>query len=95
MILRGETPLTPRGKTILRAGDSAVLCAASFTGHEEEISLSEFPLTDGHPWVQKRISSLGLPPQELIVLVRREGKAFVPGGGTLLKSGDRIVVGKS
>ena len=94
MILRGDTPLTPRGKTILRAGDSAVLCAASFAGHEEEITLSEFPLTDGHPWVQKRISSLGLPPQELIVLIRRDGKAFVPGGGTLLRSGDRVVIGK-
>ena len=44
--------------------------------------------------VQKRISSLGLPPQELIVLIRRDGKAFVPGGGTLLRSGDRVVIGK-
>ena len=95
MILRGEKPLTPRGKTIIRAGDSVVLCAASFTGHEKEITLTEFPLTDNHPWVQKRISNLFLPAQELIVLVRRDGKDFVPNGGTLLKSGDRVVVGKS
>ena len=95
MVLRGEEPLTPRGKTILRAGDSAVLCAASFAGHEEGITLSEFPLTEGHPWVQKRISNLGLPPHELIVLIRRDSKSFVPNGGTLLKSGDRIVIGKS
>lgn len=95
MILRGEDPLTPRGKTILRVGDSAVLCAASFAGQEEGITLSEFPLTEGHPWVEKRINNLGLPSHELIVLIRRGAKAFVPNGGTLLKSGDRIVVGKS
>ena len=36
--------------------------------------------------------SLGLPAGMLIVLVRRAGDSFIPEGGTVLHSGDELLI---
>jgi len=38
------------------------------------------------------IVDLGLPQSALVVAIRRQGKAVIPHGGTVLEAGDRVVV---
>ena len=44
------------------------------------------------PVLGKRIVDLGLPQSALVVAIRRQGKAVIPHGGTVLEAGDRVVV---
>ncbi|MFB3825627.1 MAG: potassium/proton antiporter [Bryobacteraceae bacterium] len=40
----------------------------------------------------KRLLDVRLPPETLALLVNRHGRQFVPGGGTVLEAGDRLVL---
>jgi cell volume regulation protein A len=42
--------------------------------------------------VGKRIGELGVPDKCLIVLISREGKFVIPSGGTVVESGDVLLV---
>jgi potassium/hydrogen antiporter len=42
--------------------------------------------------VGKQIVEIGLPPGALIVLLSRNGEFLIPGGGTVLAAGDRLLV---
>jgi CIC family chloride channel protein len=51
----------------------------------------EVPLAPGMAAVGHRIRDLGLPPEVLIVSVRRDGEVLIPHGETLLQPGDTVV----
>ena len=96
MIRRGEESVIPGGETVLLEGDLLVLSTPVYQEKEMGLALRELPVGRGSPWVGKAIRELDIPKETLIVLVRRsDGTAVVPKGGTILCSGDTLVVTES
>ena len=54
------------------------------------VELAEQEIDSGHEWLGQRLADISLPDM-IIVLVKRNGKAFVPNGDTRLREHDRIV----
>ncbi|WP_457629975.1 chloride channel protein [Oceanithermus sp.] len=61
---------------------------------EGEEVMFTLELTEGHPWVGRRIFELDLPPDVLVISVMREksDKVVIPRGHTRLEAGDRLVL---
>lgn len=56
-----------------------------------EHDLLDLRVSSSAPLVGRRVLELELPRETLLVLVERDGHAFVPTGGTVIQAGDRIV----
>ncbi|RJQ23961.1 MAG: potassium/proton antiporter [Nitrospiraceae bacterium] len=54
--------------------------------------LTEIVVPDNSAASNKRILELGLPDGALVVLIKRDDEFFVPGGGTVLREGDNMLV---
>ena len=59
-------------------------------GIQSEMVEIEIPALS--PAIGKQVVELGLPRNALIVLVRRNEDFLVPGGGTIIESGDALLV---
>ena len=90
-IQRGDDVLIPRGNTELHVGDALVLGAPSMD-HDHPIDLKEVILRKQHPWNGKRIRDLDISRLTIIIMVKRNGKAFIPNGNTTLMEGDRVIL---
>ncbi|MCR4565665.1 MAG: potassium/proton antiporter [Bacteroidales bacterium] len=58
---------------------------------DHELHLGEMELIQGDSWDGKAIKDLSLPRSFLIVLIQRGTEQIIPGGGTLLQAGDRLI----
>ena len=66
----------------------------TFSDYEEEVPVQfiKLPIGGEHPWVNKPVKELPLPPGMLLVLILRGEERMVPGGDTVIRPGDGIVV---
>jgi cell volume regulation protein A len=60
--------------------------------HGIEGELKELTLPADSPAVGRAIVELGLPPEFLIILIARDKAFIIPSGGTVLQSGDTLLV---
>jgi len=90
-VQRDDEVLIPRGDTILHVGDALVLGAPSMD-HDHPIDLKEIILRKQHPWNGQRIRDLDISRQTIIIMVKRDGKAMIPNGNTVLQEGDRVLL---
>ena len=90
-IQRDDDVLIPRGDTELHVGDALVLGAPSMD-HDHPIDLKEVILRRQHPWNGKRIRDLDISRLSIIIMIKREGKSFIPNGNTVLMEGDRVIL---
>lgn len=70
----------------------------TFTDYTDEVPVQFLQCTVGpdHPWANRAIRDLSLPPDCLLVLLTRQGQKTVPNGSTLLRPGDSLILsGKS
>jgi potassium/hydrogen antiporter len=81
-LLKVDAPLKTRPALPLELAQTASL----------DSDLVEIDVPDGAPIAGKRIMDLGLPDGALVVLLKKGERFFVPGGGTVLESGDRLTV---
>lgn len=74
--------------------DSASPVLKTFNDYREEAAtpLLELTLQAPHQWVEKTVAEADIPEDVLVVLVKRDGKAIVPNGSTLLLAGDTLVL---
>ncbi len=91
VIQRDKETIVPRGDTVIRLGDVIVLGAEGGSG-DIGITLKEIVLRERHPWVDCAIRDLDISRQTLIVMIRREGKAIIPTGNTVLREKDAVFV---
>lgn len=90
MVRRGSENMIPNGATELQPGDLVVL---STPVYQEDAGVSLQEMTVKGEWAGKAIKELGIPPETLIVLVKRpDGTTVVPKGGTVVQRGDVLVV---
>jgi trk/ktr system potassium uptake protein len=61
------------------------------TLRDVDASFVEKHVGEESPVVGKTLSSLNLPPNFLVPLVIRDGKALIPNGQTVLRAGDEVV----
>ena len=90
-IQRGDDVIIPRGNTKLLVGDALVLGAPSMD-HDHPIDLKEVIIRARHPWTGKRIKDLDISRQTIIIMIKRQGKASIPNGDTVLLEGDRVIL---
>ena len=67
----------------------------SFTDYNEESPLQfiQAELGSTHPWADCAVRNISLPPNTLLLLVRRGNHDFTPRGNTVLRKGDLLVLG--
>ena len=101
-------PVTDQGKVIgiisrgavLRGYRAATLRTLTISRQIQELTedaadpgqFFDIYLPASSPVVGKSIVDLGLPQSALVVAIRRQGKAVIPHGSTVLEPGDRVVV---
>lgn len=66
----------------------------TFTDYTEEIPVQfiQFTVTPAHPWIDRPIQDIILPPDSILVLLVRDKKKIVPNGRTVLRSGDILIL---
>ena len=90
LIEREQETLIPDGQTFIREGDRLIVSCQKYK-NSDKVVLSEFPITEGHPWVNQCLSEVG-HPGVLIVMIKREGEILLPKGDTRILQGDIMVV---
>ena len=63
----------------------------AFHSEENEIKFITSTVYDKHPWNGQEIKSIVLPPQFLLVLIKRGQNTLVPKGHVKLKCNDTLV----
>ena len=56
------------------------------------MQLTKVEAGPGHPWVNQPVSRLGLPPDNLIVMIKRKQETILPRGDTVIRAGDQLVL---
>ena len=91
MILRKGDVLVPNGNTVLECGDNLVIAAKDYRG-DEDVNLKEVLIKEENEWVGRQIKDLDMSRQELIVMIKRKRRTFIPNGSTYIKEGDVLVI---
>ena len=59
---------------------------------QERLEIIEVEVDDNSPAEGRIVKELGLPEGSLVISVLRDGTGFVPGGDTLIESGDEVLL---
>lgn len=73
--------------------DEDVLKTFNDYSNESSLHFIKLKITQEHPWRDKAIRELTLPPDTLLVMVMRNNGPIVPNGNTVLQRGDLAVLG--
>jgi cell volume regulation protein A len=78
----------------LKMTDASIDVMKTFNDYTEEIDVQfiKLVLSENHPWVNKMIMDIVLPPDTLIVLIQRGGNTIIPNGTTLMLEEDICVL---
>ena len=81
----------------LKMTDVNIDVMKTFNDYTEEIDVQfiKLVLNENHPWVNKMIMEITLPPDTLIVLILRGENKIIPNGATLLMEEDICVLSAS
>lgn len=92
ILLQGT--LLPLAAKKLKMIDTGTDVLKTFNDYTDEVDLQFIKLlvTDEHPWRDKQIRDLQLPPNTLLVMVLRDRKPIVPSGRTKMQEGDIAVL---
>ena len=90
-IHRKNEVVIPRGDVMLELYDTVILGAEPI-GDDSHITLREIQLGEQNPWNGQYIRDLDISRQSVIILVKRDGRALIPKGGTRLRAGDSLLI---
>lgn len=91
VILRGKETIIPRGNVGLLAGDRLVIGAEALKDMDP-VNLKEVVVGKNHEWNGVAVRDLDISRQTFIVLVRRSGRAIVPKGELVFRTGDEVLL---
>lgn len=74
--------------------DNTVDVLKTFTDYADEVPIQyiQLKMKEGHPWVGKKIKDIPLPPDTLLVLLKRDGENIVPNGQIRLLEKDLLIL---
>ncbi len=90
-IQRGRDTVIPRGDEALKKGDVLVICAEN-SKDIQPISLKEITIGPGHTWNDTAIKDLDISRRSFVFMIRRNGKAIIPRGNTVLRQDDVVLL---
>ena len=93
LIIRDTKRIIPSGSSLLLENDVCVLSAPAFQG-DSNIKLTEHKIAHNNKWKGKKISEYSPNPDELIVMIKRDGKSIIPRGSTTINENDILVINK-
>lgn len=91
LILRGGERIIPRGNTKILEDDTLVL-SGKVADSANGVKLFETVVEDDNEYLGKTLSEI--PDDYFIIALMRNGKAIIPRGNTVLKTGDTIILTK-
>ncbi len=65
----------------------------AFVEEDKPLRFLTGTLDSGHPWDDKRLEDIVMPPQMMIAAIIRDEEEIVPKGDTVLMDGDRLIFG--
>ena len=94
MVKRGDNTLIPRGHTRVHVGDRLIVSVPAFRD-DADLPLGEMVIEPTHPFAYRTIDEVRLPPEQLIVAIKRGDETVVPRGQTQILPGDILVYSKA
>lgn len=91
-IIREKETILPKGNTVIREGDTLVLCCPSYEG--DKIYLDEIEIDEKHEWSNLSLSEIDVSNDFLIVMIKRQEDILIPKGDVVIKEGDTLVMCK-
>ncbi len=66
----------------------------TFTDYSDEfpIQFLQFRMVATHPWVNKPLSTIVLPPESILVLLIRDNEKIIPNGKTVIHENDLVIL---
>ena len=93
ILLQGSLlPFISKKIDMIDEGYDVMKTFSDYSGDEIPIEFIQLIVGEDQNWCGKSISDLNLPPDTLMVLIKREGEDIVPNGQTILCCGDTIVL---
>lgn len=86
--------LIPLAAVKLNMIDNTVDVLKTFTDYADEVPIQfiQLKIKSAHPWIGKMIKDIPLPPDTLLVLLKRNGENIVPNGQIHLKESDVLIL---
>ncbi len=81
------TSVVPRGDTVLREGDSVIMCTKAFRS-DTTFRLVEQEVTKGSRMAGKTLQEYSESEHNQVVLIKRGASNIIPNGRTILREGD-------
>ncbi len=91
-ILRKGATITPKGDTYLRADDSLIICARTYKGGKDNITLNEVTIDAKSPLVGKKLRDADMGKNSLVIFIQRNNQDIIPNGNSILEANDVLVV---
>lgn len=91
MIVRNQSPIVPKGDTVLEVGDLLVFAARSFEDRKH-LSLREVVIDKKSKWVNTPLYQITTENPYLIILIKRNLENIIPTGDTKLLPGDILIM---
>ena len=91
MIKRNGESILTKGNTLILAGDDVILSVPPYSPTDSE-NLEERVIEKGDEWCDKAISDLKISKHKLIAMVIRDNQPIIPGGKTIIREKDIIVL---
>ncbi len=86
--------LIPYAAKKLNMIDNSEDVMKTFTDYSDEVPVKfiRSSISEGHPWNEKAVKDITLPPDTIIAMLQRGLKKIVPKGSTVLKTDDILIL---
>ena len=91
MIKRRDKTIAARGHTVIEEGDDLILNIPAYLPARNE-RVNEVHVTEKNPWVGKTLEEIGMPDNQLMIMIIRDDKKIIPNGDTVVNSGDTLLI---
>ena len=92
ILLQGS--LLPWASKKLKMIDDSEDVMKTFTDYSDEspVKFIKSVLSNQHPWIDKPVKEITLPPDTIIALLQRKNEKIVPKGNTILRENDILIM---
>ena len=84
-------PLVARKLGLVKP-DGSVLKTFNDYQDDSTLHLMEIAVTDTHPFAGRELCEIPLPPEQLVVMIKRDDNTLIPRGHTHIQAGDRLIL---
>lgn len=94
LVREDQSRIVPNGRTVLKMGDSVIICSKKFRKSAQQIMVSQRVISEHSKWIGHKVCELPHTRHQLI-LIQRGDKTVIPHGDTVLQIGDVLYINQS